>query len=326
MTGQPLHLAERAAQQMRDDGHVASELLVTTAGQPEPDLLEYRARKAAFGASGAGPAVFGPAAPMPAAFLPSTPASPASTLPPSALSPSAAPGVLDQAALRRAGMIDWTADRSRLSEEFRIIQGQVLQVMAAAAAKEPALANLVMLTSARPGEGKTFTALNLAGSLANTSHQAVILVDVDPIRHSLSSRLDLSSAPGLLNLAADPALDPGALLIATSLPNLRVLPIGQGVQRETQGGSKPVFTVLDRLGRRFPGCIVVLDTPPCLSSSEPSMLAPLAGQVIMLVEAQQTQRAELEAALDLVESSPSVVLLLNKVQMTGSDTFGAYGY
>ena len=316
MTGQPLHLVERAAQQLREDGHVTSELLAKTAGRPEPDLLEYAARaSAALEAPDSGPAVFGPAAPMPAAFLPATPASPA-----------VSPAALEGAALKQAGMIDWAADRNRLSEEFRIIQGQVLQVMATATVKEPALANLVMLTSARPGEGKTFTALNLAGSLANSSHQAVILVDVDSVRHSLSSRLGLGKVPGLLNLAADPALDPAALLTSTSLPNLRVLPIGQGMQRDTSGGSKPVFTVLDRLGRQFPGCIVVLDTPPCLSSSEPSTLAPLVGQVIMLVEAQRTQRAELETALDLVESCPSVVLLLNKVQMTGSDTFGAYGY
>lgn len=324
MTGQPLHLVERAAQQLREDGHMTSELLAKAAGRPEPDLLEYAARaSAALGAPDSGPAVFGPAAPMPAAFPTATPASPAAL--PAGL-PAGLPVALDGAALKQAGMIDWAAARNRLSEEFRIIQGQVLQVMATATVKEPALANLVMLTSARPGEGKTFSALNLAGSLANSSHQAVILVDVDSVRHSLSSRLGLGKAPGLLNLAADPTLDPAALLNSTSLPNLRVLPIGQGMQRDASGGSKPVFTVLDRLGRRFPGCIVVLDTPPCLSSSEPSTLAPLVGQVIMLVEAQQTQRAELEAALDLVESCPSVVLLLNKVQMTGSDTFGAYGY
>ncbi len=233
---------------------------------------------------------------------------------------------LDAQTLALAGMIDWTATRERLSEEFRVVQAQVLQAMAAKPAKEPALGNMIMLTSARPGEGKTFSSLNLAGSLATCGQQPVILVDVDIKRHSLTSGLSLQHRTGLLNLAAQPGLHFSDCLVETSIPNLSIVPIGQAVSADAMVGGKPIIRVLDRLARHYPDCLIVLDTPPCLSSSEPSTLAPVVGHIVMLIEAQQTQRAEVESALDLVEACPSVVLMLNKVQMTGSDTFGAYGY
>ncbi len=236
-----------------------------------------------------------------------------------------APASIDAATLKRAGMMDWANTRERLSEEFRIVQGQVLQAVAGTAARSTAFANLVMLTSARPGEGKSFSALNLAGSLASCSHKPVILVDVDLQRCTLSTNLDLLARPGLLDLAYDSRLPMPDVLTGTALPNLRVLPVGQP-RPDMPSGGKPVVTALERLCRAHRDCLIVLDTPPCLSSSYPSMLAPSVGQVVMLVEAQRTQRAELESALDLIDACPTVMLLLNKVQMTASDTFGAYGY
>ncbi len=232
---------------------------------------------------------------------------------------------VDAVTLQRAEMLDWRNSRDRLTEEFRIVQTQVLQTMVSVPAKAPAIPNMIMVTSARPGEGKTFSSLNLAGSIASCSHRQVILVDVDLQRHRMSSALLLKDRRGLLDCASDPAMDIASVVLSTALPDLHVLPVGQPDQ-VTERGGKPITTVLERIGQRFPECIIVLDAPPCLSSSEPSTLAPLVGQILMLVEAQQTQRAEVEAALDLVEACPSIMLLLNKVQITASDTFGAYGY
>jgi len=83
--------------------------------------------------------------------------------------------------------------------------------------------------------------------------------------------------------------------------------------------------LLARLAAALPDHIFVLDTPPCLSTSDASVLAPIVGQVVMVVEAERTQRAEVEAALDLVEACPNLQLLLNRAVLTANDTFGAYG-
>ena len=69
---------------------------------------------------------------------------------------------------------------------------------------------------------------------------------------------------------------------------------------------------------------MILDAAPCLSTSDPAALAPVVGQILFVVEAERTQRDEVEAALDLIQACPLIMLLLNKVQMSTRYTFGAY--
>lgn len=229
--------------------------------------------------------------------------------------------------LQNAGMIDWTKQRERMSEEFRIIQGQLAQAMASKERKGDNLPNVVMITSARPGEGKTFTSINLAGSVTRYGNRQVILVDTDSSRHTLSSRLKLDGEMGLLDLALDPSIRIESLLRQTAMPGLRFLPIGGlGGVRATLSASTPIVGLINRLARQFSDVTIILDAPPCLSSSDPSTLAHLVGQAVMLVEAQKTQRPEVEAALDLIDACPAVSLILTKAKLTVSDTFGAYGY
>src|ERR1700722_8192362 len=105
--------------------------------------------------------------------------------------------IVDMAALERGGLFDWTHGRTRISEEFRLAQRQLLRAAFAPTA-EAGLANLLMVTSARPGEGKSFTALNLACSVALQGDHHVLLIDSDSKRDSLGQALGLADAPGLL--------------------------------------------------------------------------------------------------------------------------------
>ena len=90
--------------------------------------------------------------------------------------------------------------------------------------------------------------------------------------------------------------------------------------------TRPVSTLVERIARRFPNAIVLLDAPPCLSTSDPSTLAPFVGQVVLVIEAERTQRNEVVASLDLIKACPSITLMLNKIRLTTSYTFGAYHY
>ncbi len=219
----------------------------------------------------------------------------------------------------------WTTERSRISEEFRIIQSQVMRAAFAPAANGPSSANLVMVTSARAGEGKSFAALNLALSIARQRDHDVLLIDTDAKDRSLGRSLGLVDEPGLLDLALDPRLDPGDLIARTELEKLSVLPLGTRPEQSTEVFATRQLTRLIRdLGRRYADRVVILDAAPCLSSSDPSTLAPVVGQIVLVVEAERTQRAEVEAALDLVQVCPTISLLLNKVQVTTRHTFGAY--
>jgi receptor protein-tyrosine kinase len=104
-----------------------------------------------------------------------------------------------------------------------------------------------------------------------------------------------------------------------------VLPIGQERARSSElFAGREMVELIRRLGRQYTDRLLILDAAPCLSTSDPSAMAAIAGQIVFVVEAERTQRAEIEAALDLVQACPHIMLLLNKMQMTARHTFGAY--
>ena len=231
---------------------------------------------------------------------------------------------VDMAALERAGLFDWTHGRSRISEEFRLVQRQLLRAAFAPTA-EAGLANLLMVTSAIPSEGKSFTALNLACSIAMQGDHHVLLIDSDSKRDSICQALDLADAPGLLDLAANLELDPGDVLLSTAIEHLTILPVGHERSRSPElFASRDMTQLIQSLGRRYSDRLLILDAPPCLSASDPAALAPVVGQILFVVEAERTQRNEVESALDLIQACPQIMLLLNKVQVSARYTFGAY--
>lgn len=229
------------------------------------------------------------------------------------------------ALLEAAGMIGPNRRRSRIAEEFRIIQGQVLRAAFATEGTGSHFANLIMVTSARAAEGKSFAALNLASSIARQNDHAVLLIDADAKSDSLGRQLGLGGQPGLLELAADPALDPDTVIAPTEIEQLLFL--GLGEQAEHNGelfATRHMARLIRELGRRYSDRLVVIDAPPCLASSDPSTLASIVGQTIFVVEAERTQRDEVEAALDLIQACPSITLLLNKVRLDARNSFGSY--
>ena len=235
------------------------------------------------------------------------------------------PGSIDAVALERAGMVDWSRTRSRVSEEFRLVQRQILRNAFAPPGADPGFSNLLMVTSARPGEGKSFTAVNLAGSIARQGNHHVLLVDADSKRDSICYPMGLADAPGLLDLAANPKLDPGPMIVKTPIDQLSILPIGRERERSpVLFSSQDMIKLIQSLGRRYADRLLVLDAPPCLSTSDPAVLAPVVGQILFVVEAERTQRGEIEASLDLLQACPTIALVLNKQQISSRYTFGAY--
>jgi protein-tyrosine kinase len=232
---------------------------------------------------------------------------------------------VDMTSLFRAGMIDWNRVRSRVSEEFRLVQRQIVRTAFTAAGAEPGFSNLLMITSSIPGEGKSFTSLNLAACIARQRDHHVLLIDIDSKRDSFCMALGLGDAPGLLDIAANSELDASQVMAKTAIENLTVLPIG--IERDLGPelfASKQMTKLIQAIGRRYADRLIVLDAPPTLSTSDPAALAPIVGQVLFVVEAERTQRDEVVSSLDLLQACPTITLLLNKVQVQTRYTFGAY--
>lgn len=288
----PLHLVEQAALHLRQ----------ANASGPESALLP----------DGAAPDIA-----VPARSLPLTEPSPAAM-------PSAR--VLAAETLEGAGMITSREQRDRIAEEFRIISQQVLVGVTAVEAGT-ALSNLVLVTSARPGEGKSFAALNLAASLALSGEREVILVDADIRAGSLTATLGLDAEPGLLDLVPSPAQLAESTLVRSRIQGLQVMPIGGGSDptgRALISAHNPIANLLTGFAPRFADRLIVVDAPSCLSSSDPAALAQIAGQALLVVEAEKTPRRQIEAALDLIDACANIRLLLNKVKVATHDTFGVY--
>jgi protein-tyrosine kinase len=320
----PDHLIERAAAQLRtahglvvpDQPGRAPASFVPSAppGAPAaaiPAAIPDAMPGAAAIPNAPGPAVAGPDGPAILSASPSVPTDPASS-----------PAPIPLADLKRVGLVVTDSGRSRISEEYRIIADRLRRASANA---DRVTRNLVMVTSARPNEGKSFTSLNLAASIARSRSGRVILVDADVGPRALTLQLGFKDRAGLHDLISDPALRPDPFVLETEFAGLYFLPLGHPAR--VRNGTLPFGPALERLSRRYVDTVIVLDTPPVLSTSDPHAIAPHVAQVVLVVEAERTQRGEVEAALELVRACPLVSAVLNKTRLSASHTFGAHdGY
>lgn len=236
---------------------------------------------------------------------------------------------LDLQALSRAGILVPNASRSLLGDQFRVIKRPLIRNAMGKGAAKLAHGNLIMITSAVAGEGKSFTAVNLAMSIAAELDHTVMLVDADVARPSVSRMLGLVSpsetgfGPGLLDIL-DGRADMADALLRTNIDKLTVLPSGTQHARATELlASDAMVRLLDEMARRYPDRIIIFDSPPLLLTTEARVLATHMGQVVVVVHAGKTLQADVESALGTIETCPVRMMLLNRAQ---ASTEGGYGY
>lgn len=234
--------------------------------------------------------------------------------------------VLDIEGLQRAGQLVPTDTRSVQAEELRSIKRPLLKNARSKNAVAERLP-LIMVTSAVPGEGKTFFSINLAMSIATEIDLSVLLVDADVLRQDAMARLGVGPGPGLLDLLSDPDLTLNDVVQRTNVPKLSVLRAGYRHHLSTELlASNAMDKLLHRLAHDHPRQIVVFDAPPLLMTNQAKVLASHLGQVVVLVEASRTQRHIVQQAFASLEQCPIVMSVLNKSSdRASSDAYG-YGY
>jgi receptor protein-tyrosine kinase len=212
-------------------------------------------------------------------------------------------------------------------EEFRLVKRNLIGAWSQHDLMTDRRASrLIMVTSARPGEGKTFTALNLALAFASERSVKAVLVDVDTQHSTVPQILGIGGETGIVDVLAG-NLELPEVLIQTNIPNLMILPAGRGGPHVPELLSSPEMgALLDEMTRRLPDQYLIIDTPPCMASSDAAALAPLVGQIVFVVEANNTQQGEIEAALGTLSTCPRISLLLNKSDSLATEHFGSYGY
>ncbi|MBL0914585.1 MAG: AAA family ATPase [Sphingopyxis sp.] len=236
-------------------------------------------------------------------------------------------GTIDRDRLAARGMIVPGAPVTGISEEYRIVKREIIRNFAGTA-NRPVVprGHRVLIASANPGEGKTFSAVNLALSLAAEADYDVLLIDADIAKPSVLGALGLENGPGLMDALADPTLPLGDCLIQTDVPGLKVMPAGTQHLNDTELlASARTETLLAQLEAGAPGRIIILDSPPVLAASPATVLAGHVGQLIMVVRADETLESALRDAIGLMGACPHIQLLLNGVKFSpGGRRFGTY--
>jgi exopolysaccharide/PEP-CTERM locus tyrosine autokinase len=239
---------------------------------------------------------------------------------------------IDRGMLAEAGMIVPGAPVGPLAEEFRLIKRQLLitrERVARTGRDDPAArdkARTALVCSARPGDGKTFCAVNLALSMAAERDTEVLLVDADFAKPDVLARLGLAEQPGLLDALADSRIDVESLVIRTDVGGLAILPAGTKTATDTELlASARTREVLARLLEANPRRIVIFDSPPALAASPAAVLAMLVGQVVLVVRADRTPESELREAVQRLDGCDEIALVLNAVSfIPGGHRYGTY--
>jgi protein-tyrosine kinase len=232
---------------------------------------------------------------------------------------------LDVPAMARAGIIAPNAARTPLADQFRVLKRPLIGNAMGKGASSIKRGNLIMVTSAVPGEGKSFTAANLAMSIAAELDHTVMLVDADVARPAIPRMLGFHAGPGLLDLLQDRA-DMAGVLLRTNIEKLTILPSGTPHPRATELlASAAMSQLLDEIASRYPDRIVVFDSPPLLPTTESRVLAAQMGQVVIVVQADRTLQAHVEQALATIEACPVRLMVLNQARAAGRQT-DQYGY
>jgi protein-tyrosine kinase len=221
--------------------------------------------------------------------------------------------VIDLSRLAHAGFLTPANSHSHLADEFRVIKRPLLDNSRGLSGAKAAGKNLIMVTSALPGEGKTFTSINLAMSLAMEVDSSVLLVDADVAHPSVLSTLGLPPAPGLMDLLTHSNLALENVLLRTNIPRLSILPAGSSQSFATELlASQAMGSLVQDLSRRHPDRVILFDSPPILPTTESRVLASYMGQVVLVVAARRTTHGAVRQAVTALKGCPNVVTVLNK--------------
>ena len=234
---------------------------------------------------------------------------------------------LDFIELNRKGFLTPDIPNESLREEYRVVKRPLLNNARGKSAVPVPLGNVIMMTSAMPGEGKTYNSLNLAISFAMERDTHVLLIDSDVIKPSLTRIVGLPDVPGLTDLLSGEIDDISEIFYKTNMPKLTIIPAGRRHAQDTELlSSNKMKRLTEELAARYPDRIILFDAPPMLATSHARVLIQYAGQIVLVVEAGKTLEHSIKDAVSQIGDDKVVGVVLNKGRgASGSSYYGSYG-
>jgi protein-tyrosine kinase len=233
---------------------------------------------------------------------------------------------IDKDYLRSVDMLPPVSQEREIATQFRAIKRPLIQHVLESGDVNDRTRHTIMVASALPGDGKTFTSLNLALSLAREVDVTVLLIDADAPKPHLTHSLKLEKEPGLLDLLADEERRVEDVILATDLPRLHVMPVGTRSETATELlASARMAEIVARLGSLYRRGIVVFDSPPILPTTEARSLAANLGQIVLVVRAGSTPQQAVKDAVGALGEGRRISLVLNGAKLDGPVGY-YYGY
>ena len=229
-------------------------------------------------------------------------------------------------ALRTRGLHAYPEHERRMTAEYRQIKRPLVAIAKGRSAPTPTNARVIMIASALPGEGKSFTSINLALSIALEKDTSVLLVDGDFAKAQVTRAFQLEEEPGLMDLLVDETRSSESVILPTNVKGLSLLPAGRDSATATELlGSDRMEQVIQELLNADPTRIVLFDSPPLLLTTESRALIGVAGQVVVVVRAEQTTHKAIQDALACIGEGKRVGLVLNHCEPGNNPFYYGYG-
>jgi len=233
---------------------------------------------------------------------------------------------IDWDKLAELGFVTPGDSNTQTIEEYRNIKRPLVNNAFGEASSGIERANLILITSSLPGEGKTFTAINLALSIANERDKKVLLIDADVARPSISKTLGIQSSPGLIEYLEGQDITFADIVLKTNMPGLKIIPAGKQHKHSTELlSSNRMIKLAQQLSTRYPDRIVIFDSPPLLAATQGQVLAELVGQVVLVIEAETTPQSMVMESVNKLASCDVVLTVLNKAKSNNDASYYGYG-
>jgi protein-tyrosine kinase len=242
--------------------------------------------------------------------------------------PAPSPVAVDRDALRAAGLLPELPQERHLADQFRAIKRPILHrlMTMTATAKPSEGAQLLLVTSALPGDGKTFTSVNLAMSIARERDVSLLLIDADVVKPHLTRAFGLERQPGLLDALADESIDIETLVRPTEVPGLSLLPVGREQENPTELlSSAHMKTIAGRLSACDTRRLLLFDSAPLLLSNDARAVAQVVRQIVLVVRSGITPKRAVQNAISHVDKEKLTGLVLNQNDMRSFNQYYGYG-
>ena len=220
--------------------------------------------------------------------------------------------------------------QAELRDQMRRIKWPVIDNAFGAQSETIENGNLVMVASAMSGEGKTFTSINLALSIAAERDIDVILVDADIAKPHASELFGIHDYTGLTEYLSGEGDDIEKYIVETDVPRLSLLAAGRPDEHASELlASARMAELVTLLGTRYPKTIVLFDSSPILQTNESHILSRIVGQVLLVVAANKTPQSAAREAVALIGDDVIINVIFNATKsLFGQKHFygGYYGY